>query len=844
MRLSRYATSFAALATLAAFTALPVPPAYADTGTETYIVQLKSGVSADQVVPQLMGSDAEVVDKVFQGGIADLDSADAAALARNPLVSSIQRDQVITLATTESKAPWAIDELDSPTAAMDGSYTYPNDGSGVTVYVLDTGIQRTHNQFANAKIAAGYDFIDNDTDPSDCEGHGTAIASLVAGSTLGAAKGVTIVPLRVMDCAGNGTSTSVIRAAQWIAANHVPGSPAVANLSLGGPGSLLGNSAQEAALQSLINSGVSIVVSAGNSAANACSYDPASLPDAITVAATDKAHAEASFSNYGSCVDLYAPGVDVDVAWIGANSTYMVASGTSASAPLTSAAVALILHDHPTFTPAQVRAELMAQAITGRVTGPGGIAARSVNKLLHVGTATIAGTVPTITGTPFVGATLTTSPHWSPTPSTLTYQWKRNDVAISAATKSTYVVTSADAGQTLTVAVAGSTPGYYDVSATSVSVKASTTPVPGMLVTLTPSRLVDTRAGLGATGPVLNGQTVKIPVAGVGNIMASTSAVLINLTVTDATSSGYVTAYASGGAKPATSNENFTAGRTIANLALVPVGADGAIALTVSSLGGSVSLVVDVQSYVAGGTVSDAGAVVPVTPSRLWDTRQHAVVGSNQALDVQVTGVAGVPVGATAVFLNVTVADPRGAGYLTAFPAGEAKPATSNLNFVPGLTVPNMALVKVGANGSISILDGSSGTAQIVVDIEGYVTAGTPTTLGAVVPVSPVRVVDTRIALGATGPVAASSGVAVTINGPTGTTGVFMNLTVTDTRTNGWVAAYPTQASLPLVSNLNFIAGQTVPNLATVGLASSRATLYNGSGATVQLVADVFAYVL
>jgi len=847
MRLPRNVTALAVLATLAAFTTLPALPAYADAGTETYIVQLKSGVAAEQVVPQLLGKDAEVVDKVFQGGIADLSGAEAAALAKNPLVSSVQKDPVITATATQLIAPWDLDELDSRTAAIDGSYTYPNDGSGVTVYVLDTGIQRTHTQFSGAKIAAGYDFVDNDTDPSDCNGHGTAVSSLVAGSTVGAAKGVTLVPLRVLDCLGNGTGSNVIRAAQWIAANRVPGSPAVANLSFGGPGGLFpGSSSEDVALQSLINAGVNVVAAAGNDGASACTSDPASLPDAITVAAVDRLHAEPSWSNHGSCVDLYAPGDSVTIAWTGAtNSTIRTGSGTSFAAPLTAAAVALILHDHPTWTPAQVRAELMGRALSGLVTGPGGLPARSANKLLHVGSERLVGTDPTITGAPFVGMTLSATPHWSPTPTTLAYQWKRNGVPIGAATEATYVVTGADLGQSIMVTVTGSRSGYDDVTGASVDVRPASTPVPGMVVTMTPSRLMDTRIGLGATGPLYSGQTVKIPVAGVGSIMASTSAVLVNITVTDATSSGFVTAYASGGAKPATSNANFTAGNTSANLALVPVGADGAIALTVSAV--SVSLVVDVQSYVAGGVETDAGAVVPMAPARLWDTRQHRSVGPNELLNVQVTGIAGVPSGATAVFLNVTVTEPQANGHLTVFPAGEARPATSNINFVTNLTVPNMALVKVGANGSISILNANPGTVHIVVDIQGYITAGTPTTAGAVVPVSPIRVVDTRLGLGAQGPVAASSGVVVTISGqsfPTGTTGVFMNLTVTEPKAGGWVAAYPTQGSLPLVSNVNFVGGQTVPNLATVGLANAEATLHNGSGATVQLVADVFAYIL
>jgi hypothetical protein len=340
---------------------------------------------------------------------------------------------------------------------------------------------------------------------------------------------------------------------------------------------------------------------------------------------------------------------------------------------------------------------------------------------------------------------------------------------------------------------------------------------------------------------------VKVPVGGVGNIMASPSAVLINITTTDTTSSGFVTAYASGGVMPATSNANFRAGVTSANLALVPVGADGAIVLTVAAVAGTVSLVVDVQSYVAGVNGTDPGAVVPVPPARVWDTRQHSVVGPNQLISLHVTGPAGVPAGATAVFLNVTVTEPQANGFLTVFPAGEAAPVASNINFVPGLTQPNMAIVKVGAGGYISVLNASPGTAHIVVDVQGYVVEGSPTAAGAVVPVSPVRVVDTRLGVGAGGPVPGGSGVTVSVSGasaPSGTTGVCMNLTVVEPKVGGWVSAYPAQGVPPLVSNVNFVGGQTMPNLATVGLMNAQATLHNGSAATVQLVVDVFAYIL
>ena len=856
MRLRRSVTALSVVATLAAFAALPAPPAYADSTTDTYIVQLKAGVSADKMVSKLMGGNAKVVHKVFQGGIVKLNATQAKALAGSPYVKSVHKDAVIKATDTQLQPPWDLDMLDSSTGALDSSYTYPNNGSGVTVYVLDSGIQRSHAEFSGANVAAGYDFIaaDNTTDPQDCAGHGTAVSSLIAGATLGAAKGVTLVPLKVLDCFGSGSESDIIQAADWIAANRVPGAPAVANLSFGVANSVLGtDTSLDTALQGLIDAGVTVVAAAGNgvkdpvigitNGVDACTETPASLPGAITVAAVDIHHAETAWTNYGSCVDLYAPGDHDLIAWIGtSNTVIMQGSGTSFSAPLTSAAAALVLHDHPTWTPAQVCASLTEQALNGVVIGLNGLPARSANKLLHT-TANYTGTDPTITGAQYVGQTLTASLHWTPTPTTLTYQWNRSGVAILGATAATYVATADDLGQSLTVTVSGSGIGYSDVTGTSAAVVPTDPPKPGMVVSLTPSRLLDTRLG---TGPLHDGQTVKLPVAGVAGVASTASAVLVNITATDATTQGFVTAYASGDALPATSSGNFTVGRVSANLALVPVGSDGAIVLSVR-LPGTVQLVVDVQSYIVGGVVTDAGAVVPVTPTRLWDTREHAVLSSGATLPLQVAGVAGVPADATAVLVNVTVTQPQAYGYLTVFPAGEAVPATSNLNFVPGLTAPNLVLVKVGQNESISIQNGSPGSAHVVVDIQGYVTAGTATTAGAVVPISPVRIVDTRLGLGAKGPVVGGTAVVVTVTGdsvPTTSQGVFMNLTVTDPKSSGWLAAYPTQAALPLVSNLNFLGGQTVPNLATVGLANGQATLYNGAPGAVQMVVDVFAYIL
>jgi hypothetical protein len=326
--------------------------------------------------------------------------------------------------------------------------------------------------------------------------------------------------------------------------------------------------------------------------------------------------------------------------------------------------------------------------------------------------------------------------------------------------------------------------------------------------------------------------------------------VLVNITCTDATASGFITGYASGAAQPGVSNANFTAGKTGANLALIPVSADGAIALTAAVNGGTVQLIVDIQGFVTGrGLATLPGAVQPVPPQRLADTRGTGSLAGGGTFDVNVIP-ASVDAGATAVFLNVTVTSAGRPGFLTVFPAVEPRPATSNLNFVAGQTVPNMVLVKVGAGGKVSIFNSSATAVDVIVDIQGFVKAGgTATSVGAVVPISPTRVLDTRVGLGApVGAVLSGStrNVQYTGPGPNPASGVFMNLTVTETTGSGYISAYPASGTRPTISNLNFGPGATVPNLAAVGLTGSQATVFVavGTSGSVQLVADIFAYIL
>lgn len=452
---------------------------------------------------------------------------------------------------------------------------------------------------------------------------------------------------------------------------------------------------------------------------------------------------------------------------------------------------------------------------------------------------------PVVAGRLKSGETLTaTVGAWSPTPDTTTWQWFADGLSIYNATGTTYTLTDTEMGKRIQVVVTRSKAGYATLTLPSVA--SVPVEVPGSVSSLTPSRLLDTRIGQGFSGPVGNGTVITLPVWGKGGVPEGASAVLVNLTVTQPTAGGFLTAYVSGGSTPTVSNANFVAGTTIANLSLVPVGADGAIAIK-ASVAGSVHVIADVQGYIVGGDVTAAGAVRPVTPSRLLDTRTTQHVSGSGTVTLPVAGVAGVPADATAVVVNITVTGPTGAGFLTAWPSGLARPTASNVNFVKTQTVPNMAIVKVGDARSISIFNANSGPVDVVVDIQGYVTAGVASLPGTVKPITAMRVVDTRIDQGAYGPVPANNGAIVDFgnldlaNVPQG---ALINLTVTDPQASGWLSAYPYGVPTPSVSNLNFTAGAVVPNLSLVKLGYGYGILYNGSPGYVDMVADVLAYVL
>jgi aqualysin 1 len=331
----------------------------------SYIVVLKDGADARSVAAVAGVNPRFVYGAALNGFAGTLNAGQLNALARNPNVDYIEQDGIATTQTTQSGATWGLDRTDQRALPLSTTYTYNNTGSGVRAYIIDTGIRLTHGDFGGRAVS-GYDAVDGGS-ADDCNGHGTHVAGTVGGNTYGIAKGATLVAVRVLDCGGSGSWSGVIAGMDWVTANRVL--PAVANMSLGGGAS----TAVDDATKRMIAAGVSTSVAAGNGnqggrQQDACNYSPARVPEAITIGATTKTDAKTSWSNYGSCVDFFAPGYQITSAWYTSNTATNTISGTSMASPHVAGVAALYLQSNPGASAQAVRDALYANTTKGIVT--------------------------------------------------------------------------------------------------------------------------------------------------------------------------------------------------------------------------------------------------------------------------------------------------------------------------------------------------------------------------------------------------------------------------------------------------------------------------------------------
>jgi subtilisin family serine protease len=342
----------------------------------SYIVVLKDGTAATNVTHRHGGTILRTFSAALHGFAGTMSETQAKRIAADPDVSYVEQNRVLHVDTDQLNPPsWGLDRVNQRNLPLDNKYSYNTTASNVHAYVIDTGINFTNTDFGG-RATSGFDFVDNDSDATDCAGHGTHVSGTIGGTRFGLAKAVQLVGVRVLNCQGSGTTAGVVAGVDWVTSHAIK--PAVANMSLGGGVS----TTLDSAVQRSIASGVTYGIAGGNSSTSACNSSPARVPQAITVGATGQNDARASFSNFGTCLDIFAPGVGITSDWIGSNTATNTISGTSLATPHVVGAAALYLATHPTATPQQVRDALVAAGTTGKVTNAG---SGSPNVLLFTG---------------------------------------------------------------------------------------------------------------------------------------------------------------------------------------------------------------------------------------------------------------------------------------------------------------------------------------------------------------------------------------------------------------------------------------------------------------------------
>lgn len=346
-----------------------------------------------------------VFNKSIHGGVYNMSEEQAQEIKDDPNVAYVEQDQFVQSDAVETGATWGLDRLDQVSLPLNQNYSYDNSGAIVNAYIIDTGILTSHIDF-HGRAYSAIDIVDGDIDATDCNGHGTHVAGTIGSSAYGVAKNVKLFGVRVLDCFGGGSLSNVIAGIDWVTAHHQ--SPAVANMSLGG----LASQAIDDAVAASIQSGVTFVVAAGNENVSACGGSPARLSEAITVGSSTNLDARSSFSNFGSCVDVFAPGSDITSLWIGSTSATNTISGTSMASPHVAGVAALYLAKHPSASPAEVASAIVSGSLQGRLSG---IGAGSPNLLVN--TLFISGSAQGPSPAPAPSPVPAPSPAPSPTPS-------------------------------------------------------------------------------------------------------------------------------------------------------------------------------------------------------------------------------------------------------------------------------------------------------------------------------------------------------------------------------------------------------------------------------------------
>ena len=812
----------------------------------THLVTVDSAATlqrAIESVERMGGAVDQVFDTVLLGLAVRLRDDGLDALTRLPGVAVVDEEVTVSSTAEQTNPPsWGLDRIDQTALPLDDRYTYLSSGAGVTVYVVDSGIRPTHNEFAGrVPYGAVYDYdrlpwerwsgsvTSGFEDCASGAGHGTHVAGIVGGSTYGVAKSVTVIPVKVLDCAGNGTDTAVIAASEWIAQDAASRGPAVVVMSLGGDPS----SPLDSAVRGLVNSGIPVVVAAGNTGDDACSYSPSRVGEVITVAGTTRSDRAMTSAAYGACVDIFAPGDGITSAGIASDSDAAIKSGTSMAAPHVAGIAARLLESDPTASATTIWDRIAANALVGVVSSrkagdpdrlahlPGSIVSVAI-EIVGAG-----GSVEASTGTTCVS----TCQFEAAAGSTLNLTARSSDGVLL---QSWGGACASQGGVTCQIVPAGSTTVVANFG----------TVDPRDFEPVGPTRIVDTRTGaggvpaerVGSGGP--GGTPLMITVAGRAGVpVEGVAAVALNLTAdqTSVAGSGYVSIYpctSTSATSPGVSQLNFTNGQTVANSVIVPVSAAGTACVFVF---GRAHIIADITGWLAAGEGFTA-----LAPSRVFDTRSGGpgvpagrignAAGTAPPLVVDLLGRNGIPTaGVGAIALNLTATTTSGSGYVSVYPcasAATAPPTVSNVNFSTGKTVPNSVILPVDS----STAPGRTcfrvfGSADLIVDVVGWF--GTGRDLSTI---SPVRAFDTRTGAGGVSTTRIGEGghrlrfdpVAAGLV-PAGATAVVINLTATSTSAApaGYMTAYPCSSVAqgpPNVSNVNFTSGATVANAAITPL--------------------------